>query len=209
MVAQLINAAVLSTAESVVNRYIALDPAAVNKLSALAGKVLRVHCNLPSLTINMLVAQDRLVFSHGETLDANTTVSGSLTALLSLLHDPEPSRLREKGIVITGNTALLTALQDLLANLNVDWEYQLSKFIGDIPTQLVSEGATTARKFGKRASSSLTRDFDVYLHEEKNLFPEASQLQSFYKDIDAFRLRVDRLESRTTRLQHHLSRQAK
>ena len=80
-------------------------------------------------------------------------------------------------------------------------EYELSKIIGDIPTQAVSDSLTIARKFTNKTKQRVIQDVDTYLHDETKAFPSIAEVTGFYQSIDALRLRVDRLQSRVDRLQ--------
>lgn len=201
MVTTLLQTALLAALETALNQAIALDPAAGNALGRLSGKMLRIQCTRPALAANVMVTDRGLQLGASDEIPADATVSGPPLALLKRLLTRDTDNLREDGIVIGGDTALVNALQEIFTDLDVDWEYRLSKVIGDIPTQLLSDGITSTSAFLKRTGENVVQDVDDYLHEEKKLFPDAVQLQGFYRRIDALRLRVDRLQARTAALQ--------
>ncbi len=200
MNAGLFHTAFLAAAETFLNGLIALDPAMPSKLAPLAGKTLRVECTVPPASFNMLVCQKSILLMQGEADTATATVQGSAATLLGMLAGNDPAAQRNNRTAISGDTAFLQSLQDVLANLDVDWEYQLSKVIGDIPTQAVSDSLAGTREFARQSAANMRDDLDAWLHEEKKLFPDASQLETFYKAVDRLRLRVDRLEARTNSL---------
>ncbi len=200
MLASLFHSAILSSMETCLNQVLSMDTLARKKLEALSGKILRVHCDLPNLVINIMVCDDRLVLSSSEEFKADTIIHGTATALAKLLVKKKSADLRKDGIVITGNVGLLTSLQEILQNIDLDWEYQISKLIGDLPTQALSDSFSAAGKFTRQSRDNLKKDIDDYLHEEKKIFPSAVELKSFYQSVDKLRLRVDRLEARTTRI---------
>lgn len=203
MAVSLVVSAALAGMESLLNGLIHLDPAVAGKLARLSGKVLRVHCERPGLGIDVLVSDNRIVlrqFPDDDTGKADTTIRGTGAALAGLLVKRNTTNLKQDGITITGNTGLLVSLQDILQSLDIDWEYQLSHVLGDIPTQIVSDGVTRMEGFARSTRQNLQEDIDTYLHEEKKLFPAKTELDEFYKAIDALRLKADRLESRADRL---------
>lgn len=201
MNAGLFQTAILSAAEACLNGLLSLDAAAATRLEKLSGKVLQVQCDMPAWCFHLLISDGRIMLMQGDEPTADASVRGKASALLKLLARGNTAGLREYGIVISGDSGFLNALQQVLQNLDVDWEYQLSKFIGDIPTQAISDGVTGAKKFARQSASNLRDDIDAYLHEEKKLFPDKAQLEQFYRAVDALRLRADRLEARVTRLQ--------
>ena len=200
MNAGLFNTAILSAIETFLNGLLSMDPATPARLEKLSGKTLRVQCEFPAMTLNLLVSGERILLMGGNDGSANATVSGRAPALLKLLARKSTAQLRDDGVVIGGDTGFLIDLQQILANLDVDWEYQLSRFIGDIPTQAISDGIAGTQKFARQAAGNLRDDIDAWLHEEKQLFPDRMELEGFYRAVDNLRLRVDRLEARTRRL---------
>ncbi len=160
-----------------------------------------IHCQSPDLLLNVLVCEQYLSLSGNEALQADITITGNASALIKLLLTRNTSSLKHDGIIITGDAGLLTKFQKILQNLDIDWEYQLSKFIGDIPTQFAHDSIHSAGQFAKKTRQNLQDDIDNYLHEEARLFPSATELNDFYESVDALRLRVDRLNSRTLKLQ--------
>lgn len=201
MVTTLINAALLSTLETCLQQVLALDPAAGKKLAALSGNVLRIHCDLPAITADLVVSDDRLLLLQGGDVPADTEIRGSAAALLRLLAKRNTASLKADGVVITGDAGLLDSLRKILQDLDVDWEYRLSNVIGDVPTQTISDTLAAAGRFTRQAGANLRQDIDDYLHEEKKLFPAAAELERHYAGIDALRLRVDRLAARLRKLE--------
>jgi ubiquinone biosynthesis protein UbiJ len=200
MNAGLFQSAILSTVETCLNGLLSLDAAAGARLETMSGKVLQVQCEMPNLRFHLLVSDGRILLMQGDALTADASIRGRASALLKLLVRGNTAGLREDGIVISGDSGFLNALQQILQNLDVDWEYQLSKFIGDIPTQAISDGITGAQNFVRQSAANLRDDIDAYLHEEKKLFPDKAQLEQFYVAVDSLRLRADRLEARVARL---------
>jgi len=200
MLASLFHSAILSSMETFLNQALSMDTLARKKLEPLSGKLLRVHCDSPNLAINIMVCDDRLTLSSNEEFKADTIIRGTATALTKLLVKRKTADLRKDGIVITGNVGLLTSLQEILQNIDLDWEYQISKLIGDVPTQALSDSFSAVGKFTRQSRDNLQKDIDDYLHEEKKIFPSAVELKSFYKRVDSLRLRVDRLDSRARRI---------
>lgn len=205
MSASLILSSALSGAESLVNTLLSQDSAARKKTLALSGKVLRVECEKPSITITIQVVEDRVFILQGNDLEPDSTISGKAHALLKLLITRSSASLHRDGIKISGDTGVLGGFQEIFQDLDIDWEYQLSNIIGDIPTQLIADGITAARNFFQTAGSNIQEDIAQYLVTEKKLFPEEPELESFYNDVDNLRLRIDRLTARVNKLEPAIS----
>ena len=200
MVNTLIQTAILSAMEASLNQVLSLDSVARKKLEPLSGKLVRIHCEFPYLVINILTSENTLLLSGNEDLIPDLIIQGKAPALLKFLVKKNTASLKDDGVIITGEVALLLSMQKILQNLDLDWEYQISKFIGDIPTQAVSDSFALADDFARQSKQNLQQDIDDYLHVESKAFPTGSELKTFYKSIDNLRLRVDRLDSRTSRI---------
>ena len=201
MGANLLQTAILSAAESFLNGILSLDPVATSALQKLSGKSLRVECELPPMSINLVLSDGSIMLLGSQQHQhADATVRGKGHALLKLLTQDSVANLRDSGVTVSGDTGFLNALQSILKNLDVDWEYRLSKLLGDIPTQALSDAMAGTRKFTSQSANNLRDDIDAWLHEEKKLFPQKNELAMFYQDIDKLRLRADRLEARVRKL---------
>jgi len=201
MAVSLLHSAILSAIQGMVNNLLALDSRTSARLSPLSGKVLQIHCLTPDILVNLIVCENSLQFCQGDIDNPDTIITGTATALVNLLVTRDTSNLKHKGIEIRGSTSLLTSLQEVLMSLNIDWEYHLSKLVGDIPTQALGELLENSQEYAARAGRNLQQDIDDYLHEERQLLPTASQVKSFEDSVDNLRLRVDRLRARVFRLE--------
>lgn len=200
----LILSAALVGAETAINNALELDPLSKKKLLPLSGKTIAITCTSPSLSLIITVTEQGFSLSPLQTIEADSAISGSAAALLQLLTSKDKSKIiRTNAVQIIGDTGCIQDLQAILNDLNIDWEYQLSNFIGDIPTQSLSDGMKFIRDFLSKSSESLKTDLDEYIHEEINLFPSTDELELFYQRIDTLRLRVDRSQARITRLDIH------
>ena len=122
-------------------------------------------------------------------------------ALAALLLKREPIfGLHNSGLDLRGNTGFAQSLQGLLLESRIDWEYQLSRVLGDIPTQLVADGVHKSQDYLQRTAQRVSRDISDFVLEEGRLVPATGELEKFYADVQALVLRRDRLDARLT---HH------
>tara|TARA_R110000772_G_scaffold131045_2_gene239296 strand:- start:6882 stop:7508 length:627 start_codon:yes stop_codon:yes gene_type:complete len=204
----LVLSAALASAESVVNKALELDPLSKKKLLKLSGKNIAITCTSPSLSLMITITEQGFALSPVQTLESDAEVSGTAATLLQLLMAKDKTKtIRTNAVQIKGDASSIQDLQVLLNELNIDWDYQLSKFIGDIPTQSLSNGLKYLKEFLHNSSESLKTDIDEYIHEEINLFPSADELELFYQRIDTLRLRLDRSQARISKLSVPLGQQ--
>ena len=192
----------LSNAEALLNRAIMLDPKTKNKLTNLHGTIFSIKCTSPEFSIFITVLEEGFLLSPVIAGEANAEISGSAHELSKLLFAKEKSSvIRNNKIFLKGDANSIQDLQTIIFELDIDWEYRLSKIIGDIPTQVLSESLDSIKNFLDESADSFKIDIHEYIHEEVKLIPTAHELEDFYYRIDALRLRLDRNHARLTRLE--------
>ena len=200
---------VLSSAELILNKALTLDPSSKNKLRKLQGNIFAINCvnsgrSILDYSIFITVLDEGILLSPVITDEANAEISASANVLLKLLLAKDKSNIiRNENIQLKGDASSIQDLQAILLELDIDWEYQLSKGIGDIPTQTLSDGLDILKNFISNSAASLTTDIDEYVHEEKNIVPTAAELENFFQRIDQLRLNIDRTESRIDNLKRN------
>ena len=193
----LIQSALLLPLELTLNQVLALDPASRSRLSAMSGSTLAVQVQQPNVTLFVSVHTDRLRLSPRFEGDVTTTLIGSASALAGLLLRREPlTNLQGRKLELRGDVRFAQALQNLLLDLQIDWEFQLSRLIGDIPTQAMADTAHTAQNYVKTASSRMRDEVQDFLQQESGLLPGHAEMNAFYDGVQALVLRTDRLDAR-------------
>jgi ubiquinone biosynthesis protein UbiJ len=127
--------------------------------------------------------------------EADATFTGSLPSLMSLLLQKHPN-LHGSGVEVEGDMQKAQAIQKILSASSIDWEYHFSRLFGDIPVQTASDFAHKTVESTRRNLDSLKKNLDEYIHEEARLLPGKEELEIFYSDLDALKLRLDRLQAR-------------
>lgn len=196
----MLKSALLLPLEMAVNSLLAFDTASRPRLAKLAGKTLAVHVTQPPASVFVAVRADGLHLATIHEGPETASLHGSTPSLLGLLLRREHvDSLHTRGVELRGDTAFVQQLQAVLLDLDIDWEYQLSRVIGDIPTQAASDGLREADAQLRKAGSRLRENVSEYLHEESGLLAGTDLLESFYQEIAELKLRADRLQARFDR----------
>jgi ubiquinone biosynthesis accessory factor UbiJ len=193
--------ALLLPLELAINGLLALDTASKQRLAKLEGKTLAVHAAQPAVSVFVTVRGNGLHLSTIHEGPETASLHGSTPSLLGLLVRREHiDSLHTRGVELRGDTAFVQQLQTVLLDLDIDWEYQLSRLIGDIPTQAAADGLRTAGAQLRKTGARLRENVSEYLHEESGLLPGPEALEAFYQEIAELKLRADRLQARFERL---------
>lgn len=193
--------------EQALNAALDTDPASRHRLAALGtGQVLQVHCRERSgqpggTDLFVRTGEDRLYLqgSHDGPVDA--CLSGSLPALWRLLTATDPRQaLYDPDLVLTGSTGLAEGIQHLFRELDPDWEDHLAPVLGNVASHQLVNGLRTTGRSVRDSGSRLEAMVLDYLHEEADWLVGRGALEAFRDDVDALRLRIDRLQARVREL---------
>lgn len=182
-----------------INTALKYDPATKNAISQIEG-VLAVESLLPAFTCYLSGSgQGVQVLSYTE-LAVSTKLKGTLPALVGLLK--QPTTLADSGVELLGSIGLLQQWQQVLSQLDIDWEDALGELLGDMASQPLASVLKDSVSWIKRQGLQHEQQLKNYLYEELKLTPAKSELTAFYQQVDQAKLTLDRLEARLNRLAH-------
>lgn len=199
----MLGTALLASAEHALNRLLCLDGTAQPRLARLGGRVIAVRCTAPELTLHILPNADGLRLASHWQGEADCTLHAPAASLLRLaasrqktaiLHSPE--------VRLEGDSASLLALAGILEDLELDWEYELSRWLGPVATQLFAGSLQHATRWSGQSLASLRQDLADYLGEESSTLVGRHEAEARFAEVDDLRLVLDRLEARLARLAH-------
>lgn len=197
-------AIVLVGLETAINRYLRLDPAALARLAPLAGKVIAVELRGLDRTLYMVPHAGGVHLLHDYLGTPDTIISGAPFSLLRLGLDKEGGRgpLLEGTVDVRGDMDAGQRFEAVLRDIDIDWEEQLSRLVGDVAAHQVGVVLRGVRDWGRRGADHLRRDVGDYLQEESTHLPRREEVDEFTAAVDRLRGDADRLAARVRRLQN-------
>ena len=193
-------------AESLINGALKYDPATLRKMGELEGKVLLIESTMPPLKLAM-ETNDQGIMLHSNWQDkADTTVSGSLISIAGLaVNSASQASFSGSGVNVSGDLDLLLKINNLMAELNVDWEAILASVIGDIPAHLMADklrkSAAMAKDVGQRAKSAAAE----VAKEELRVTPTSPEFKGFSQQVRELSSGVERAAARINKSRQILS----
>ena len=194
---EMLQASLFTTAEALINKLIHRDPVTLQHLARLEGKVIQIELTFPQLNLFLLPNSDGVQIQsvYQDTPDA--ILSGTANDFLTLASSKDKAdAMFGKTIQISGDSALATRFQEILADAQIDWEMMLGDIIGDLPAHQIALYAAWKTQWYKNAGSSLISNLDEYLKEEVRFIPTRPEAEHFYSEIDALQERVERLAAK-------------
>jgi ubiquinone biosynthesis protein UbiJ len=123
-------------------------------------------------------------------------------ALLSmLLSEHREDAVFAGTIRIDGDNRLAQTLGEVFRGLDIDWEEQLSKLLGDTLAHRLMSRARAGGRWAERSGSIARQNLREYLQQEAAVLPSREELTTFLAAVDTLRDDVERLAARVERLE--------
>ena len=133
--------------------------------------------------------------------EVDVTIRGTPTQLLNYLVVTQGSNGSRSGAFeVIGDVALAQNLQNILRNLEINWEEELSHWVGDTVAHKVGYFAGKTKKAFVEAKETLKMDISEYFHYETEFLPIKDDVDDFNQSVDKLRNDAQRLKMRIDRL---------
>ena len=184
--------------ERALHALIKLDPEAGRRLADLHGKVVRISLTGVGIELNLVPGHDGqlqlLAALEGE---PDATLTGSPLDLMRAGDKTDGhAQLFAGNVTIDGDTRIAHQFSEALADLDIDWEEQLSQLTGDIAAHEIGRGVRAARRETERLGRTARDNLSENLTEEARVLPHRYEVADFLADVDTLRDDVERLEAR-------------
>ncbi len=156
----------LSALEELCNRALRYDDSSRLALAELAGQELAVRCDLPFSTevLEFFISfnEEGLILkaiSEDET-DASIEVANLkvLAEFFSGRYANAGAGQKSERLIIRGNLDLVEQLQNILSELDIDWEEPLSRIVGDVAAHEIHRVVDDAGELIKKAGDFIEND---------------------------------------------------
>jgi ubiquinone biosynthesis protein UbiJ len=196
---------ILKALEAAINRLLRLDPDSVQRLSSVQGKLVELRLRAPELRAYCEADSTGVRLSREAAHTPDAVISGTFFALSRSAFAVRSGTAPVAGdVAISGDAEAASALRDLLRKLDIDWEEQLSRVVGDVIAHQIGNAGRDLQQWLMQARQALERNLSEYLREEARILASRGAVESFEAAVDTLRTDADRLEKRLERLQAHL-----
>lgn len=193
--------ALLAAVERGLNRVLELDSTALPRLARLNGRVIAVQAQSPSLQTFILADGQglRLAGQWAGAVDCTLRAPASALLRLALARDKQ-AVLHEPEVELDGDSGALMELAGVLQDLELDWEYELSRWLGPVPTALLAGHLRSRAGWTRENLHSLQLSLADYLSEESRTLVGRREADARFAELDDLKLSLDRLDARIERL---------
>jgi ubiquinone biosynthesis accessory factor UbiJ len=181
-----------------INGLLDLDEKARGHLAGLHGRCIAIELTGIGVTLHFVPGHDGRLQVLGETgQDPDCRLSGSPIDLLRASDRESGSDQLFAGRVrIDGDSGIAQRFSEALGGLDIDWEEQLSRLVGDVAAHEIGRRARAAQREAARVGRASSANLADYLTEEARLLPHRFEVEAWMDEVDRLRDDVDRLAAR-------------
>lgn len=183
--------------EAALNRLLQLDPEAQSRLAELADAVIAIDLDGLGLSVYLQAAANGVRVLSGYDGEPTVRIGGTP---LALARHWRGDKSAGNALTMTGDAAVARQFQTLLTQLDIDWEEQLSRKIGDVAAYQLGRFWRGFRAWSRQSADALLRDSSEYVQYELQALPPRPAVEQFLSAIDTLREDADRLAARIVRL---------
>jgi ubiquinone biosynthesis protein UbiJ len=191
----------LAVLEDAGNRLLRLDPETLKRLGDLQGRVVCIEFRDLGRKLFLAPSEAGFRLSADSTTPPAVTLRGDLFTFARLGLDPERRGPAPGELEIQGDVALGQTMQNILRDLDLDWEEPLARLFGDTLGRTLAQGLRVAHAWHRQAAKTFATNAAEVLQHEWRLVPVQSEVEEFLDAVDRLRGDVDRLAARIQRLQ--------
>ena len=196
----------IASAEHGLNRVLRMDSTALPRLSRLAGKVIEVDCLMPAMKLFILPSGEGLMLASQWAAPADCVLQAPASSLVQLaVSQDKPAVLHSPQVDLSGDSGVLLELVGVLQDLELDWEYELQRWLGPVASQLISSHLRRDAGWVRKGVASVNQNMAEYLAEETRTLVGKHEAEARFAELDELKVDVERLEARLERLVRSLN----
>jgi ubiquinone biosynthesis protein UbiJ len=197
----MLSTALLAGVELGLNRVLALDSTALPRLARLSGRVIALDCTAPALQLFILPSGEGLQLAGQWAGEADCRLRAPAASLLRLATGKDKTAvLHSPQVELDGDSAVLLELAGILQDLELDWEYELSRWLGPVGSQLLGSHIRSRANWTGKTLDSLRLNLADYLNEESRSLVGQREANARFAELDRLKLDLDRLDARIERI---------
>lgn len=189
--------------ELVINKALTLNGKPLS-FSTLTQKTLTLELTELSFPLSFSVSsQNTPTTITVTTLTANSdcTIQTSLQTLRKLKDNQSLTQLiKEDELDVVGDIKVAQKFATLAQSLEIDWQTELAKHLGDVPTHKLLHFGNKITKSLSATGKKIEADVTEYLVHEKRLVVPQSQINAFNLQVKGAADKVDALSQRIDKL---------
>lgn len=177
------------------------DPLTRQRLAGLQGRVILIQSRDPGMSIYLLPDSEGLRLANYQEGEVDCTLRAPASLLARLALSSERQQLLQRpDVELSGDTQLMVQLQNIFADLQLDGDAALARWLGPVAAHALGSLARSGRSWVDSNRDSLQHSIADYLTEESQQLVGRAEADAAATRIHELRLQLDRLDARVQRL---------
>ena len=192
--------------ETLINQFLRYNLHGTRALKPLSEKTLTVKLAELPFPLSFLVSNEKI---HVTTNDEHSDccLITSISTLVELKKEQQLTDLiKNNKLDIQGDLKVAQRFADIAQTLDIDWQSELAKRIGDIPTYKMGLLGRQLLNKLSFAAKQIPADASEWLVHEKRLVITAAELSYFSRDVERTEQQTDDLNHRIDQLINRISK---
>jgi ubiquinone biosynthesis protein UbiJ len=195
--------------EAAINRLLATDQNSAQRLQRLDGRVVELQLQGLGIALFFTFTPHRVRVGLDAAREADTVISGSPPALFAMAMPDQDDAWGRPGsrVRISGDATLARDIERLFSRLDLDWEAELSRWLGDVIGYQVAAGARGALEQLRAAAADFEEMTGEQLRRAGGMLAQQADIRTFSDAVDELRDATSRLEAKLRILRERRERE--
>ncbi len=169
------------------------------------GKIAAVEVEGPEITTVVQFSDQGILILDDYAGEPHVRISARPLTFVSVLLSRAGAGRLPAEMKIHGDVGLAQDFQQLLMDLDIDWEEQLSRWTGDMAARQIGRLFRTLYGYFGEVRQTALMNISEYLLYEREVVPAQEEVNSFIEAVGALRNDSERLMQRVERLEKHIT----
>ena len=187
--------------QRLINRLLGLDEEILHALQRLSGKIIFIDIINSDLHFYILFRPKGVSIKSDISGKPDVRVRGHPGSLLAALFAGKGDTAVHGDLEIIGDVNVIQTFQNIMFEFDPDWQEPVSRLLGDGITHQLARLLETVRKRSLDNRDHLMMEISEYLRFEKNIVPDASEIEEFNAAVAELRSATDIIEKRIEKLE--------
>jgi ubiquinone biosynthesis protein UbiJ len=195
--------------EAAINRLLATDQNSAQRLQRLDGRVVELQLQGLGIALFFTFTLHRVRVGLDAAREADTVISGSPPALFAMAMPDQDDAWGRPGsrVRISGDATLARDIERLFSRLDLDWEAELSRWLGDVIGYQVAAGARGALEQLRAAAADFEEMTGEQLRRAGGMLAQQADIRTFSDAVNELRDATNRLEAKLRILREQRERE--
>ena len=190
----LLQQAVFSVAEPLLNKALSFDALAPKKLTALENKTFAIVLEDLKLKLSMTALNGYVRLSSN--IENPDTLVQTRSENLRDLSDAAQltSLIKQDKLILEGDLHIAQKYSELFLDNDIDWQEMLSKVVGDAAAYRITQIANAIAQNIRRKVQDMDYTVASGLTDELKVVPDSAEVSSFNHQVDVVSAKVEKLQ---------------